>query len=82
MKNIILTLALLLTSCTRVYQEVWVVENYPIEWDEEIIVEGDHQHFEDDDCEWRCLYYERDTICWHHYDTISVKVLEKRERIK
>lgn len=82
MKNIILILALLLTSCTKIYQEVWVIEKYPLEWDEEIVIEEEHLHFEDDDCKWRCLYYEKDTICWHHYDTIVVRSLEKKERVK
>lgn len=82
MKNLLLILTLFLTSCTKVYQEIWVIERYPVEWEEEIVIEGDHQHFEDDDCKWKCLYYERDTFCWNHYDTIIVRKFEKRIRIK
>jgi heterodisulfide reductase subunit C len=38
MKNLILIITLLLTSCTKVYQEIWAIERYPIEWEEEIVM--------------------------------------------
>jgi hypothetical protein len=82
MKNLILIITLLLTSCTKVYQEIWAIERYPIEWEEEIVIDGDHFHFEDDDCKWKCFYYERDTFCWNHHDTIIVRKLEKTIRVK
>lgn len=82
MKKLFFISLLLLSSCTKVYQEVWVVERYPIEWEEDIIIKSDHQHYKSEDGEWECLYFDNDTVCWHHYDTIVVRTLEKRERIK
>lgn len=75
-------LLLFLTSCTKVYKEVWTVEKYPVEWDEEVIVDGDHLHYKDESSKWSCLYLEKDTVCWHVYDTIEVRTLEKIERIR
>ena len=83
MRNIIFILSSLLTlSSCSVYQEVWVVEKYPIEWEEDVIIKSDHQHYKAEDGEWECLYFDNDTVCWHHYDTIVVKRLEKRERVR
>jgi hypothetical protein len=81
-KIFILLSILLLSSCTKIYHEIWVIEKYPIEWEEEITIEGEHLHFEDDSCNWKCLYYDTDTFCWQHYDTIVVKTFEKKIRIK
>jgi hypothetical protein len=78
----LLILSLFLVSCTKVYKEIWTVEKYPVQWEEEIIVEGDHMHYEDEACKWNCLYFEKDTVCWQHYDTLVVRTYEKTERIK
>ena len=41
MRNIIFILSSLLTlSSCSVYQEVWVVEKYPIEWEEDVIIKS------------------------------------------
>lgn len=82
MKNLLLILAVALTSCTRVYKEIWTEKSYPLQWEEEIVIEGDHFHYEDEACKWNCVYYERDTFCWQHYDTIVVRTLERTERVK
>jgi hypothetical protein len=83
MKNIVFILAVLLSSCTKVYKEVWSVERVPNQWDEEIVIPGEHIHYEDDvTCQWKCCYWEQDTFCWTHYDTITVIKFERIERIK
>ena len=82
MKNIVLILAVILSSCTKVYKEIWTVEKYPTEWEEEIVIPGDHLHYKDTCQDWTCVYWETDTFCWHHYDTLEVRKLEKTIRIK
>ena len=81
MKTILLFALLSLTSCTKIYQEVYLVERYPMEWEEEIIISAEHQHLIVDN-EPKCIYWEADTICWHHRDTAVVMKLESRTRIK
>lgn len=72
-KIILLSILLTLFGCTKVYREVYHVEKYPIEWDEEIILPSEHFHYEDYiTCEWKCLYLEVDTFCYHVYDTIPI----------
>ena len=73
---------LFLTSCTKVYKEIWTVEKVPTEWDEEIFIPGDHIHYKDTCDGWKCAYWEEDTFCWHHYDTLVIVKFEKREKIK
>lgn len=82
MKNTVLILALFLSSCTKIYKEVWTVERIPIECEEEIVIPSDHLHYQDSCQEWKCIYYEVDTFCWHHYDTLEVVKYEKVIRIK
>jgi len=74
-------LILILTSCTKVYQDVYSIKKFPIEWEEEIVIYGEHTHFIIDDAP-ICLYYETDTFCWYHYDTIVVRKFEESIRIK
>lgn len=81
MKYIFFLSISILFSCTKVYREVWTIERFPNQWEEEIIINGSHDHYKECD-NWKCSYYEADTICWQHYDTIIVRTLEKRERIK
>ena len=82
-KLILLSLLLTLFSCTKIYKEIYFVEKYPIEWDEEIVIPSEHFHYEDDiTCEWKCFYMEKDTFCYHIYDTIPVIRYVKTERIK
>lgn len=80
----ILTLILfcsILSSC-KVYKETYILKQYPIEWYEELVIQGEHLHIQDCDNEWKCLYYETDTICWHHTDTINIYTLVKVEKVK
>ena len=77
----LLILILGLTSCTKVYNDLYTVERYPIEWDEEIVIPSEHEHFLVDNSN-KCVYFESDTVCWHHYDTIVVRKFESRMRIK
>jgi hypothetical protein len=81
MKYFIPLILIALTSCTKIYQEVYTIEKYPIEWEEEIVISGEHEHYYVDDNP-KCLYYETDTFCWHHYDTIVVRKFEGRTRVK
>lgn len=78
----ILPILLLLTSCTKVYHEVYSIEKYPIEWDEEIVFNCEHQHYTFDDGVYKCLYIEPDTIIWRHFDTIVVRKYEGLIRVK
>jgi hypothetical protein len=71
-----------LLSCTKIYVETYTIERYPVEWTEDLVVDGHHQHFEQEDCSWTCVYIEKDTLCWTHYDTIVVNTFQKIERIK
>lgn len=77
----ILLLSTLLFSC-KVYKETYVLQQYPVDWYEEIVIPGDHLHIVDNQNQWKCLYYEPDTICWHHTDTINVYSLLKVEKVK
>lgn len=81
MKYFIPLILITLTSCTKVYQEIYTIERYPVEWEEEIVLKGEHEHYLIDNDN-KCIYYENDTICWYHYDTIVVKRFEGRTRIK
>ena len=83
MKKILFIISLIsLSSCTKVYKEIWTVERVPIQWEEEIIIPGDHMHYMDSCQEWKCLYRETDTFCWQHYDTLVVKQFDKMIRLK
>ena len=84
MKSILfLLLTSLLFSCSTVYKETYVLERYPVEWDEEIIIPSDHCHYQDyHTCEWVCLYYPSDTVCWHQKDTIETLNLVKVEKFR
>lgn len=82
MKNFIILAAILLTSCSKVYKEVWTVERVPCHWEEEIVIPGDHFHYKDTLNKWCCVYWEPDTFCWQHYDTMVVIKHEKTIRIK
>jgi hypothetical protein len=83
MKNILLLLFLSITlfSC-KVYKETYVLEKYPIEWYDEIVIPSEHFHYKDDSSRWKCFYYEPDTVCWHYVDTIQVCTLIKVEKVK
>ncbi len=83
MKNIILIILLTTTliSC-KVYKETYVLEKYPVEWYDEVVIPAEHFHYQDDSIGWKCIYYESDTICWHHLDTIQVCTLIKVEKVK
>jgi hypothetical protein len=74
----IIALALTLTACVT-QKEVWEVERYPMEWEEEILLSADHFHIKDmeRDSTWRCYEFQADTFCWVHRDTIVVKRLVK-----
>jgi hypothetical protein len=72
---------LLLTSCTKVYHEIYTIEKYPIEWEEDIIIKGEHEHYFFDNKP-SCLSYDTDTISWHYYDTIVVRKFEGIKRVK
>ena len=84
MRNIFLIFTtLLLFSCSPIiYKETWVVEKTPVSWEEEFIIPGDHFHFEDDNCNWKCYYSESDTVCLYIEDTIEVRRLESVIKIK
>ncbi len=85
MKKLILPflLSIFLSSCTKIYREVYTLEKYPVEWDEEIILPGEHLHYEDNiTCEWKCMYFEVDTFCYHIYDTIPIYKYVKTYRVK
>ncbi len=84
MKNLLVFIFIVvLSSCSTVYKETYVLEKYPVEWYEEIITPSEHFHYEDYyTCEWNCCYIESDTICWHQKDTIEVLNLVKVEKIK
>jgi len=83
MKNIFLLIFLSVTlfSC-KVYKETYVLEKYPVEWYDEIVIPGDHFHYQDDSIGWKCCYYEPDTICWHYRDTIKVYTLLRTEKVR
>lgn len=83
MKNILLIsiLSLTLFSC-KVYKETYVLHEYPVDWYEELVIPGDHVHLKDGQDQWKCVYYETDTVCWHFTDTIRVYTLLKTEKVK
>jgi hypothetical protein len=84
MNKLFFLLLILLSSCAKtIYKETWIVKEYPIEWEEEIVTPTEHFHYEDYiTCEWKCCYIESDTICWYQKDTIEVLKLVKVEKIK
>lgn len=79
---VILTALSLVMSCTG-YREIWEVERYAVEWEEEITLPADHWHYRYDnpDSSWKCAYFPADTFCWVHRDTLVMRRYMGTEKI-
>ena len=77
MKRLACISALVLTSCTTVYREIYYVEEYPMHWQDTVVYHPTHWHYMDQHQAWNCMEIPGDTVVFDCYDTMRVPVLKE-----
>ena len=82
MKYFLFLIGFLFVGCTTTYVEIYNIEKYPVTWDDTIIYKEDHWHFCDNDNIWHCVELEADTVQINCKDTLVIKQLVTKYKIR
>jgi hypothetical protein len=81
MKILLFIISLILVSCSTTYREVWIVDRYPVKYQDTIVITYEHLHY-CDKSEWHCFEFENDTNVVMGVDTLDLMILQNKYKIK
>lgn len=82
MKYFLFLVGFLFVGCTTTYVEIYNIEKYPVTWEDVIVYKEDHWHFCDKNNMWQCVELDSDTIYLNCQDTMIVKKLVTKYKVK